>query len=921
MTTLAERLQASPYLTSLCETNPDLVDYWQEKKAVDYALLQGMIDELTAMLGEALADMAQFGTQLRQHKGQFALLWSLAELSESVSFPKLGVLQSTYADASVAVALRAAWGSVVVQKAFGVPVEITAEESGLFILGLGKLGGLDLNFSSDIDLIAFYDKDRFPKPRMHGAKFVASRVLVEVTKLLSDTRAEHFVWRVDWRLRPYAGLRDLTMPTSAADDFYHYHARPWHRLALIKARVIAGDHAAGDHFLEGLRSFLWRQNLDYRAIDDIASLKSKINREHPELTNQRASGTTAMQVSSGFNVKLGYGGIREIEFIVNALQLVWGGRKLRLRQTNTLKVLAALVAEKVLPADRAAKLEAAYVFLRQAENRLQMIDNGQSYHVPAAEDMRAQFQVLHGLDEAEFDQQLRMHRAYVYQEFSHLFEESDEQADTPDEVPRDWQAVANLLDESSREIVAQWEEGFIDYGVLVDRALKLKPLAGAFTQVILKSGTEPEKAIQAIHQFLRRLPPGGQYLRLLQEFPGMIHQLIEPLLQAPAMAVLLEQSPHLIDRLLESEAYSEPQSELDDTIVFYTKDYETRLENIRRLANEELYLRYEAYLDGRLSARVLERDLTTLAENLLASSLRVVGDEMGLDAPPIAVLGMGKLGMRCMMPKSDLDLVYLFQNLDDHQLANAFAARLQTVVNVPMREGRVYELDTRLRPSGKSGSATISLDGFEADQFNRAHTWSHLALFPARFVGGDPIAGERFSSIKHKVLTRPRDQHQFLCDGMKMLNRVREQRIQDVGNDQFLAKLRPGGLMELEYLLSCLGVLEAIENPAILDFGYDDAVVQISGKQGVDLIGALHFLRSVQLEVRLFGHDEVILTDLPMPVIDHLLQTLELNTLAEVEQRMDATTQLVLQAIDRLFEPIRGVDLSDWKEESINWLK
>jgi len=232
-------------------------------------------------------------------------------------------------------------------KALGkVPEFVNGTVTGLFVFGMGKLGGYDLNFSSDVDLVAYYDPELLPVPELLGRSYICQRILLKLTKVLGQGGRSNFIWRVDWRLRPNASANTLAMSTEAAIEYYFYQASPWHRVALMKARVVAGDMQSGAEFMNQLRPFIWRQNLDYRALDELAEIKQRINLEHPALRTQRQWREPINDDVNGFNVKLGSGGIREIEFIANALQLIWGGRFIQLREPNTIDALAALAATK-----------------------------------------------------------------------------------------------------------------------------------------------------------------------------------------------------------------------------------------------------------------------------------------------------------------------------------------------------------------------------------------------------------------------------------------------------------------------------------------------------------------------------------------------------------------------------------------------
>ncbi len=913
--TLLHQIESSPYLSALLESYPEFLPYVQAQQQVAESVLQNQIDTLDHNERLNPDQTAERSAQLRISKQKFTLLWSIAELSGSVSFARLGELQCAFADKSIQVALDITWYSKQNAKFFIKAKETKPEDSGIFILGLGKLGGNDLNFSSDIDLIAFFEKARLQVAPMHGVAYAVTACLKQLSSILSDQTEHGFVWRVDWRLRPHASLRNLSMLAEKALDFYHYSAQPWHRLAMLKARPVAGNIGLGHAFLSELRGFLWRRNLDYRAIDDIAQLKSKINLEHPDLQQQRAHQDAALDQGKGFNLKLGHGGIREIEFMANALQLLWGGRKPALRIRNTLHVLNVLEKEELLDDESTAQLRQAYIFLRRAENHLQMLENAQAYHVPEDAQILSQYLTLSGYNDwDEFNQLLIGHRSNVYQQFGQIF--SEKVIDEPEKGELIWHTQA--CSASSQVIVQAWEDGFVAYGVTKEQSQQFESLLKMISQEIKLSDCNLDESIEKIDDYFRLLPPGGQYFRLLRDFPWLLEKIIAPILLSPTMSSLLHQSPHIIDRFLEQPQID--SAELDTTIVFSNTDYEYRLENLRRLANEELYLRYSHYFKGETAVDLFQQQLSTLAESLLEATVRVACDEMELEDSPIAIIGFGKLGAAGMMPKSDMDLVYLCESMESHKLASKFAAKLNTIINTPMREGRVYELDTRLRPSGQSGSVTISLQSYLQHQLQRAQTWSHLALVPARFVAGNRDIGAQFSGIKREILSRPRDVEQFKFDCAKMLKRVQDQRIQPAEPDQFSAKLRPGGLFELEYLLSCMAVLHCVENPKAAKLPYNALVNEVVHTFGDELLDALDTLRSLQLEIRLFGQDDVPFGELPKPILTHVLNTLEGETEDQLIAKVAHAAKITKRYIAQFFAPVDWGKLADWQETQVSWV-
>lgn len=705
-------------------------------------------------------------------KAQFALGWSHLALTRQYHFDKLGQLQSQFADKAIDVALRDAWKSEGLK---GTP-------RGVFILGLGKLGGHDLNFSSDIDLIAYFDADHLPIPKARGQAYVLDRVMKRLTKTLMPPHDPDFVYRVDWRLRPEASVTGLAMSTQRAADFYFFRALPWHRLALLKARIVAGDTACGEGFLTEISPFLWRQNLDYRAIDELAALKSRINLEHPRLKQERAQPEPILERPFGFNVKLGAGGIREIEFIANAQQMIWGGKHYPLRTTNTLAAIKALAEEGHLNADDALTLTKAYQHHRRLENALQMLRNGHEHTLPDTEEDWATLAGLMQEDTAQLMQETTAYRHFVHERFSSMFDV---------ESAADTDADTHLFTGPSRATVDHWLAGFTHLGVRNARRGRLEPLGAALARRAAQSET-PELSVQRIDGFLRKLSRSEQYLSLLATHPALLDALIDPLLYSPHMSVLLEQSPHIIDTFLDP---SPPSS----TFVLAETDYETRLERLRRFVNEGLFQNYHGFLNGLQDWRGLADGLTHLAETALETALKITCDDLKSPDLKISVLGLGKLGQRLMAPQSDLDLVFLFEDDVDRDLASKAVRRLRTIITTPLREGIAYELDMRLRPSGRSGPPAVTLSAFAKHHDKVARTWEHIALVPARIVAGDQVLGAKIQQQLTAVLERSRDPEQLQQDAHAMWNRIANERIRTVPPNRFDTKLRKGGLMMADF--------------------------------------------------------------------------------------------------------------------------
>jgi len=764
----------SPYLSGLSErygaTQEDLNALIEAARSVDSA--------------EALQDC----------KNKFALRWAIESLSPDYDFDRLGLLQSRFADATIETALRLAWHET--KKRFSIKAEWP---EGLFILGLGKLGGNDLNFSSDIDLIGFYDPDILPVSVNKGQAHIINQCLKSLTQILMPRNSPDHIWRVDWRLRPESSGTGLALSTVKAEKFYFFRALPWHRLALMKARVVAGDKNVGTTFLQTLSPFIWPQNLDFRALDDLADLKTRINEEHPGLSFERKLPHPITKDPAEFNVKLGSGGIREIEFIANALQLIWGGKQPLLKQTQTRKALTYLADLNHLESEISDGLKESYIVLRQIENAIQMLRNEQTHLVPSSKN--DQDFILASTPYAsweELSEKSFTTRTFVNYHFQRLFE-----AETVSPSAAHSSIEISDLSPVGKSIAESWLRGFDEHGLPKSLAGTYVSLGETLFQRVIYSVAETELALTNIDRFLKTLSRSAQYLDLLNRNEGLLDTLVTPLLYSPHMTDLLKQSPHIIDIFLVPQKPWEP----DMSVILSTPDYGTRLDRLRRFVNEHLFLYYHGFMEKGDSLEILQTHLNHLAEITLETSLSIVEDVLEIDPVQMSVLGLGKMGTQSMAPQSDLDLVFIFEDNVDSELAAKIVRRLKTTLMTPLKEGIAYELDMRLRPSGRSGPPAVKLSSFQNHHDNRAHSWEHIALAHSGVIAGNLSLGVEIESLCQTILERPRDKTQFLQDAWFMWNRIKAERIGETPHSNFNAKLREGGLMQAQYLEACRKVL------------------------------------------------------------------------------------------------------------------
>lgn len=913
---LDAQIEHAPYLVSLRKKYPEL----QSINAVDMQQPFAGLEQTSAALDLAADALnhEEFPQALIRAKAFFSYHWSLIELQQAGEFLQRGGWQTRFAEQTLKHALRWAWQQVGAKQ----PAVARALEScdqdlpGMFILGMGKLGGRDLNFSSDVDLIAYFDPEVLEVPEVLGKSYICHQVLQALTRLLGQSGNADFIWRVDWRLRPNASATTLAMSTVAAHDYYYYRASPWHRLALMKARVVAGDIDAGEQFIGEITPFIWRQNLDFRALDELGEIKNKINLEHPSLRAERQWREPINSEIGGYNVKLGRGGIREIEFVANALQLVWGGKQYPLREPTTLLALQQLGNLGHLEQATVINLSDAYRFQRRIENVLQIIGNQQTHLIPKTDTSQESILMLLGMDDwAGLVQQLNHHRQLVSQQFEELFAEQAQAVGAAPEWP-------STLSDAALEVVEGWDKGFLQYGVSIELRHRLRPLTAALAEQV--AGLEnASEAIIRLHNFFRSLPQGEQYFRLLAESPALLNSILPPLLYSPPMASLLKQSPHIIDCYMVAQALDLSVG-FDSDYVLQATRYEVRLERMRRFVNEQLYQLYLMFINSQLPVVEFQRALTDLAEHTLELALAVVAEHMELAEVPITVVGMGKMGVGKMAPLSDLDLIFVFDpQRTDIEVASKFVARLQTAIATPMREGIVYELDTRLRPSGRSGAPTVSIDSFRSHQLQRAHTWEHIALVSARVVAGDRRLTEQIASIKQEVISQPRSLTQFRKDAAKMWARIAEHRIKPVGAETMLSKLRPGGVMQAEYLAACVVLATTAHSDSM---SFDDLVLaaissSTCGNDFQQLPQRLGFWRMMQLWERLLDWGEQPLADIPQPYLSRILDQAECLDVLGLEELQRVSAIDITNMFEQLLQtPFSNQqELDDWLETKVEW--
>jgi glutamate-ammonia-ligase adenylyltransferase len=727
----------------------------------------------------------------------------------------------------------------------GEPRDEEGRIQPLVILGLGKLGSGELNFSSDIDLIAAFPSGGETDGRrpLDNEEFFG-RMVQRISQLLGDTSAEGFCHRVDWRLRPFGSAGRLALSFDAMEAYYQREGRDWERFALLRARPVAGDAAAGRELLERLRPFVWRRYFDYAALEGLRELKSLVDAEVRRRDREQ-------------DLKLGPGGIREIEFRVQLESIVRGGRDPALRTGNTLALIALLAERGILESAEAAGLAEAYRFLRRLENRVQMLRDEQTHRLP--EDPQTRERMALSLGYPGFEAllgALDQHRGRVTAAFERALPQSALPAQAePAAASGLWHAVAPMAEQSEAPQEALADPRAADLRRLADtaavRAMSARGRARLDRIVPLvlaecAARAAPADILRRWVDLLAAIAGRTSYLALLAERPALIGRVHQLLAASAWLARALTESPILLDELLDARLSEElPDRDaltrrLDAELSSVEAgDVEQELERVRQF-QQAARLEYAlAFLDGRLDALQTVAGLADIADVIVARLLSVAlrdlarqhGELPGLSsARGIAVIGYGSLGGRELNFGSDLDLVFLYEEalqaeesrgartLDGQRYLARVAQRLLFLLTTQTAFGPLYEIDARLRPNGNKGMLVITAPAFARYQREEAWLWEHQALVRARFVAGDPELGAAFAALRREVLLSPRDPADVDRQVEAMRSRWRDA-LDRSSAERYDLKQGEGGLVDIEFAaqraLLQLGARHPPQMPAI----------------------------------------------------------------------------------------------------------
>jgi len=842
----------SPFVANYCTRHPDVLHDLIEsgdlfESSIDYAKriqdsLLGVEEEFELM------------RQLRLHRQREMVRIAWRDLAEWANLAETLKSLSNLADALVESALFKVYQRLTQQ--FGIPCNEKGEKQQMVVLAMGKLGGQELNFSSDIDLIFAYPE--MGETQTTGSRRARSNVEFftrlgqQLIHVLNSITAEGFVFRVDMRLRPFGDSGPLVMHFDAIEEYYQNHARDWERYALIKARVIAGDKEAGEYLLKLFRPFIYRRYLDFEAFESLRMMKVLIDQE------TRRKGLEN-------NIKLGTGGIREVEFICQVFQLIRGGRQPALQRRHLLKTLKKLEQYQLITDKDARELREAYVFLRLAENHLQAIEDRQTQTLPPDRINQLRLAYSMGFDEwVSFFEQLRHHQDIVHQQFEQVIAPISSEITQNTTIPSRWQRLwlQGLEDNENSENMLR-EAGFKDTASILSHLQQLNKIQ-KFSQrgrqrldmlvprilsiIFVGSSEDKDRTIHRILNLIETVAQRSVYLALLIERPQVLKLLINLFTHSEWIASQITRYPLLLDELLDDRRLYDPlkPNELDNALqaqlaYLPLDDLEMQMDTLRQFKRGYFLQVATAEISKKLSVEVASDYLTAIADTMLRKTLAMAWEQMtqrhgypscvengGNRPAKFCIVAYGKAGGIELGYNSDLDIVFLHDSAGAEQMTNGakpldnnlffirLAQRIIHLITVNTPAGTLYEIDPRLRPGGTSGLLVSSLESFEDYQRDKAWTWEHQALVRARAVAGDKDCMLAFEEIRREILSLERFDEELKKDVIEM--RAKMRRNLDKSDFKiFDIKQGDGGITDIEFIVQ-YGVLRwAGDYPDLLD--------------------------------------------------------------------------------------------------------
>ncbi|TVR84233.1 MAG: bifunctional [glutamine synthetase] adenylyltransferase/[glutamine synthetase]-adenylyl-L-tyrosine phosphorylase [Rhodospirillales bacterium] len=899
-------------------------------------------EEVMAEVAQARAeaiDGADPSRPLRVAKRRLALTAALADITGAWPLEEVTGALSDFADAALDCAADHLLAEAGQRGVLELPdPEAPGARSGLIILGMGKLGARELNYSSDIDLIVFYDTDRIDTKDPDRLQRHFVRLVHSLVRLMEQRTADGYVFRTDLRLRPDPSITPPALSVLAAETYYESLGQNWERAAFIKARPVAGDREAGEALLHRLRPFIWRKHLDFAAIQDIHSIKRQINAHR---------GGSRIAVG-GHNIKLGRGGIREIEFFAQTQQLIWGGRVPELRAISTVAALQALVAHGQTESATAESLIAAYRFLRRLEHRIQMIHDEQTHQLPKRSADLAHVAAFFGAtDLAGFEAEVLTHLRAVEKAYGALFDDAPTLSlangaagnlvFTGDEADPETMETLRHLGFSHPgtvdTVVRTWHRG----RYRATRSTRARQILTELMPLLLKAladTPDPDAALLTFDRFLAGLPAGVQVFSLFHANPPVLALVAEIMGGAPRLAARLAGQPSLLESVVMPDFFDAPPgiddltSELDAALI-RAEDPQDVLDLMRRWANDRKFQVGVQELRCTLAPALAALAYSNIAEVSIRTLLARVEDDFARDHGRVAgcdmaVIAMGKLGGREMTATSDLDLIFVYTTPDEGAAsdgrrslsASHYFARLSqrfiNAVTAPTPEGTLYEVDMRLRPSGRAGPIAVSFAAFERYQRDDAWTWERMALTRARAVAGPAALVVAIEQVIGEVLKQERDEAALVRAVADMRLRMDAEHHTD---SIWEVKHIRGGLVDVEFIAQYLQLRHAHQHPGVLATGTAEALERCRDAELLDddtaatLLEAFKLWQAVQGRIRLTlsGAISARGADDAPEALRRSLRPVEAQSVSELVERMHVLAGRVREIYHRLIDRPAGV--------------
>ncbi|PTM98674.1 bifunctional [glutamine synthetase] adenylyltransferase/[glutamine synthetase]-adenylyl-L-tyrosine phosphorylase [Mycoplana dimorpha] len=820
----------SPYLRDTARVWPELL-----VQAIGAPLLPQVGDAIgearAAWDPAAHADTSEAAvmTRLRRAKRRVAFLTAMADLGRLIDGRRTTRLLSDLAAAAVAAAIdhlllaAEASGKLRLKDS-----RRPSEASGLVVLGMGKLGAEELNYSSDIDLVVFFDPQADVVIDRYEAAETFARLVRRLIRMMQERTGDGYVFRTDLRLRPDPGATPLAISVDSAMLYYEGRGQNWERAAFIKARAIAGDIAAGERFLRELTPFVFRKYLDYAAIADIHSIKRQIH-------VHKGHGEIAVK---GHNIKLGRGGIREIEFFVQTQQLIAGGRVPALRLRSTEAMLKELAAAGWIDEATCVELIDAYWFLRDVEHRVQMVRDEQTHVLPESDAELKRIAFMMGFeDTAGFSNALVEVLKTVERRYGALFEQEAKlsieggnlvftgQRDDPDTLDT-LRKLGFQRPEAISQTIRTWHYGRYRATQSVEARERLTELTPELLRVFGENKRADEALLRFDH-FISGLPAGIQLFSLLGSNPRLLSLIVNVMSSAPRLAEIIAARPHVFDGMLDPGLLAELPTRryLAERIQGFlagARHYEEVLDRLRIIAAEQRFLIGIRLLTGVIDGGRAARAFTHVADLIVEAALDAVRREIeaahgAFPGGRVAIVGMGKLGSFELTDGSDIDLILLY-DYDDAAAAESLGPkpldatryyarmtqRLISALSAPTSEGVLYEVDMRLRPSGNKGPVATRITSFAKYQQEEAWTWEHMALTRSRVICGDESLADEARATIQQVLDRKRDVAAIARDVGEMRALIEQEK---VPKNIWDLKLIPGGLVDIEFIAQFLALV------------------------------------------------------------------------------------------------------------------